>query len=538
MVKKIKVKNILLFVCFLFPMFLETGLRVISYRIFGWLVDTVVAFPTLEVQERYYVLVQEYFYLLVMNVLIEITIVILNITKVRYEQFFLTRKKLEYILLFLNSVASLNQKNFHKYYQKNEWFARLNTDVDSIVESRWSEIIYATSAIMYFLWGAIIFSFTHWVFFLIFFGIFLLKSVLMLTIKGIERKKTQLNEMNKIATEKILKTLDSFALFFLNNKRELFRKKILDSSKVQLLTAKKYNTANQFINFFINFLGSVLKYAVVFFIFAMAFIFPENDQFTVGTALVFSSMFYSISQTSTIIVNAIIQFKSSRIIKDKFLSWVNNLKNKENKKHKKQELLKIKEIMVKNLNYRYNHVPILKNLSCTFRKGHKYLITGLSGSGKTTFLKILLKMIDVDDESLTINGTPYKDIDDSWLRKKIAFFPSENFIFDDTVLANVSLWNDNIDVRDTLIKMNLNESFFQQNATLLSQGQKQRICLARTLLLGRDVVILDEPFTNLDDENIKTIKNYLFEKTKDKILIIVSHKTSLIQDNFENIINI
>lgn len=120
MVKKIKVKNILLFLCFLFPMFLETGLRVTSYRIFGWLVDTVVAFPTLEVQERYYVLVQEYFYLLVMNVLIEITIVILNITKVRYEQFFLTRKKLEYILLFLNSVASLNQKNFHKYYQKNE----------------------------------------------------------------------------------------------------------------------------------------------------------------------------------------------------------------------------------------------------------------------------------------------------------------------------------------------------------------------------------------------------------------------------------
>lgn len=86
--------------------------------------------------------------------------------------------------------------------------------------------------------------------------------------------------------------------------------------------------------------------------------------------------------------------------------------------------------------------------------------------------------------------------------------------------------------------MNLNESFFQQNATLLSQGQKQRICLARTLLLDRDVVILDEPFANLDDENIKTIKNYLFEKTKDKILIVVSHKTSLIQNNFENIINI
>lgn len=142
----------------------------------------------------------------------------------------------------------------------------------------------------------------------------------MLTIKGMERRKTQLNEMNKIATEKILKTLDSFALFFLNNKRELFRKKILDSSKAQLLTAKKYNTANQFINFFINLLGNVLKYAVVFFIFAMAFIFPDNDQFTVGTALVFSSMFYSISQTSTIIVNAIIQFKSSKIIKDKFLS--------------------------------------------------------------------------------------------------------------------------------------------------------------------------------------------------------------------------
>lgn len=163
---------------------------------------------------------------------------------------------------------------------------------------------------------------------------------------------------------------------------------------------------------------------------------------------------------------------------------------------------------------------IFDSLSLSFAKGSRTLITGQSGVGKTTLLRIIAGLETAERGSVSLG-------DDS----VISFMFQEPRLF---MWMNV---HDNIcsvlsetgtdDIRVILDKLGLGDEIYSMPAEL-SGGMQRRIALARALLFPADVYLFDEPFAGLDPETAKTAADVIFEYTHGKTVIIVSHDTSML----------
>ena len=199
----------------------------------------------------------------------------------------------------------------------------------------------------------------------------------------------------------------------------------------------------------------------------------------------------------------------------------------------------IREIHISQLSYQYQYqAPILKNISFAFTKGEKILFQGPSGDGKSTLMKILLRYLEIHRGSVFINQRELLDYDISWIRKHICYISQQEFLFSDTLYNNVMAYraysyDDFLTVSkivglDELVKKE--ELGYQipieENGFNFSGGERQRIILARSLLSNADVYILDESLGELDEETERKLLKKLFQVYKEKLFIIISHRST------------
>ena len=197
-----------------------------------------------------------------------------------------------------------------------------------------------------------------------------------------------------------------------------------------------------------------------------------------------------------------------------------------------------KKISISNLGFSYGNKTIFDNLNFEILKGEKIGIKGVTGSGKTSLVNILLGLIDInkgkivlDDQDMT-NSKLYKKI-------KIGYVPQSIFLVDDSIKQNIILNNQtNIDERlIEVIKISCLTDFINslpkkilthtgEHASKISGGQKQRIGIARALFTKPDILILDEATNALDGVTEDTILNNIINKSKDLTVIIISHRDS------------
>lgn len=212
----------------------------------------------------------------------------------------------------------------------------------------------------------------------------------------------------------------------------------------------------------------------------------------------------------------------------------------------------INSIQLSNINFSYNNnLPVIFNaLNTELTKGNIYCITGTNGSGKLTFLSILTGEYPINSGKSKIDGNEL-DLHKSCigLSNHVSFSSSACILFSDTIRNNLLLSNNSIEASDeklrTLYKMfditNCMEmqpdSLVNDTISNLSDGQKQKITLMRTLLDNKEIMIFDEPEKHLDKHSKLSIMNYLSEIKENKIIIIVSYSTE-IQDKCDLIINI
>ena len=192
------------------------------------------------------------------------------------------------------------------------------------------------------------------------------------------------------------------------------------------------------------------------------------------------------------------------------------------------------KIEIKDLSYSYDkQKDILKHINLRIDSGEKVMVLGPSGSGKSTLFKILLKYYQVSKGKVLIDDT---DINDIYNSSSIKYINQTETIFTDTLYNNLTLGNDiskdylneiiNICYLDTIINkdpLGLNQ-LIEENGFNLSGGEKQRIVLARTLLLGFDVLIIDEGLNQIDISLERKILINIMEKYPDKTIIIISHR--------------
>lgn len=202
-------------------------------------------------------------------------------------------------------------------------------------------------------------------------------------------------------------------------------------------------------------------------------------------------------------------------------------------------LQSVAEISVENLSFSYADEQILMDINFQLRKGQILGIHGRSGSGKSTLLKLLMRFYDPQQGKIFINGTALADINTASLRDNMAYITQQTYIFNDTIEENIRLAHRSA-TQEQIIEaakqasihdfiMSLPEGYQTKMTELggnLSDGEKQRIGIARAFLHNAPIIFLDEPTSNLDSLNEAIILQSLLQVKADKLIILVSHRQS------------
>ncbi|UUD37417.1 ABC transporter ATP-binding protein [Mycoplasmoides fastidiosum] len=188
---------------------------------------------------------------------------------------------------------------------------------------------------------------------------------------------------------------------------------------------------------------------------------------------------------------------------------------------------------IRNLNFSYeDNKPLFKDLNLFFEKGKKYALIGPSGSGKSTLLNLITKQLENYQGEIILNGINVKNIDDSDYKETFIFLDSQEFVFNDTVYNNVSLWTPDqeprakkaLDLASYSIE-DLNLQLNNENSNI-SSGQKQRINFARFFFTRKNLLILDEALANLDKDNVANIEKNLFDNSELTLINVTHHLTN------------
>lgn len=209
------------------------------------------------------------------------------------------------------------------------------------------------------------------------------------------------------------------------------------------------------------------------------------------------------------------------------------------------------DLVVENMSFRYGgpHDPwVLNNVRLTFPEGKVTAIVGSSGSGKTTLVKLLLNFYPPTEGSVRLGDINLANIDHKLWRSHCGVVMQDGFIFSDTIARNISLGEETIDRRRLLhaAKVANIQTFIEtlplgyntrigQDGVGLSQGQRQRILIARAVYKNPSYIFFDEATNALDAYNERVIMHNLEHVFRNKTVIIVAHRLSTVR-NADNII--
>ena len=202
------------------------------------------------------------------------------------------------------------------------------------------------------------------------------------------------------------------------------------------------------------------------------------------------------------------------------------------------------DIEFRNLTFRYPDADYdaLSDASFTIKAGENVGIIGKTGSGKTTIVDILLRIYNVPDKTVFVDGKDVNDITIQSLRQNCAYVPQDNFLFSDTIEHNIAFGMTDYDSEEVKRYASLSDvhgnisEFAEGYQTILGErgvtvsgGQKQRISIARALMKNASILILDDSVSAVDTETERTIIANLRQTRKGKTTILIAHRVSTVE---------
>lgn len=211
-----------------------------------------------------------------------------------------------------------------------------------------------------------------------------------------------------------------------------------------------------------------------------------------------------------------------------------------NKTREKKLITTEGKITFNNVNFQYsNKEPLFKNESITIQPGQKVGLVGHSGSGKSTFVNLILRLFDVNSGEILIDGQNIQNITKNSLRSSISIIPQNPILFHRSLLENINYGKANATEAEviaaskkafahdfiTLLKDKYKTSAGERG-TSLSGGQVQRVIIARAILKNAPILILDEATSQLDSVTDNFIQEGLKELMKNKTCLVIAHRLS------------
>ena len=202
------------------------------------------------------------------------------------------------------------------------------------------------------------------------------------------------------------------------------------------------------------------------------------------------------------------------------------------------------KIQISNLNFEYvKNFPVLNNISIDIAKGQTTAIVGSTGSGKSTLIKLILRLYDSTSGEIKFDGKNIRDLELDSLRNKIGLVSQDIFLFEGTVFENIAYGN--LDANDEEVweaaRLSESDKFINQlpnkentivgeRGQKLSGGQRQRISIARAILKNPEILILDEATSSVDNETEAAIQRSLDILKKDRTVIVIAHRLSTVRN--------
>ena len=203
-----------------------------------------------------------------------------------------------------------------------------------------------------------------------------------------------------------------------------------------------------------------------------------------------------------------------------------------------------KKIEISNLNFEYvKNFPVLNDISIDINKGQTTAIVGSTGSGKSTLIKLILRLYDSTSGEIKFDGKNIRNLELDSLRNKIGLVSQDIFLFEGTVFENIAYGN--LDAKDEEVweaaKLSESDKFINllpnkentivgERGQKLSGGQRQRISIARAILKNPEILILDEATSAVDNETEAAIQRSINTLKEGRTVIAIAHRLSTIRN--------
>lgn len=327
-----------------------------------------------------------------------------------------------------------------------------------------------------------------------------------------------------------LKDIKSFGIGDkLNNKLDGYRKKWQES---YFLKRKYYFTRKALVGLIIDF-GKIVLYFILIILLA-------KGKIELAMFLLLIS-YYDKAKES---MHDIMGFDISIMEESVSLYRINEIINYGNNVLKLDGMVQNDNIIglveFKNVSFKYNQLPILKNISFVAHPNQVTTIVGKTGTGKTTIFNLLLRMYKVNSGKILIDNLNIYEYSKDVYKSNLSIVNQKTFVFNMSIRDNLSLIDSNkkrqidackrVGIHDFIISLpDGYNTILKEDATNISGGQKQLLSLARALLTTSEIILLDEVTSSLDPNTTNKIINLLDDLKTDHTLIVITHNKDLMR---------
>lgn len=288
---------------------------------------------------------------------------------------------------------------------------------------------------------------------------------------------------------------------------------------------------------------SFLMFLIEFFLFYFAIRYWKQGMLTAG-------VFVILQVYVLVLIDQLWSF--SRVIRNSYEAYANSKEMVEilRLSHEIKDVPTAKELLASKGKVKFEDLifsfkqtrEVLKNINLTIKPGEKVALVGPSGAGKTTFVRLVLRLYSPSSGRILIDGQDISGVTQKSLRQNIAMVPQDPILFHRTLAENIAYGKRNADIKEIENAANLAhcddfikelpyglKTFVGERGVKLSGGERQRVAIARAILKSAPILILDEATSSLDSRSEMLIQDALANLMKGKTTIVIAHRLSTVQ---------